>query len=396
MSDSARISSVDHLYVHVPFCAHRCGYCDFVTTTAQPELHDRYVAGLRSELAARLGADSTPAFRTIFIGGGTPTLLGAPARDELLSWLATLAAGDCELTIECNPETVTEELAASLVEHGVDRVSLGAQTFDPELLAVLERRATPDVIRAAVDTLRSAGVSNLSLDIIWGIPGQDAEGVTRDLDAVIALEPNHCSAYELELKPGTRLAHAWAGRMGEFESSFDELYDTVVDRFVAAGYDWYETANFARGGAVSQHNLAYWTQRDYLGIGVGAVGTVRGERRSNLPNIPRWLAAVERGEIPPARIEMIDREVARRERIMLALRLARPCELSSEDLDDLIDHDWLQRMVDGGLVRPLQHAAHGGATLTLERRGRMMLNSVIVHLLTDAPPVATPGRSQQP
>ncbi len=328
-------------------------------------------------------------YATIFIGGGTPTLLQPRALLALLDTLHGQLAEGGEFTIECNPETVTPQLAALLVEGGVNRVSLGAQSFNAHMLSTLERRATPEVVRAAVTMLRSAGVSNLSLDVMWGIPGQNEQMLRNDLRELIELGPDHCSAYELDFKPGTRMTHAWGSRDAAVGDASDEFYDIVIDSLTDAGFAWYETANFARPGRASRHNLAYWTQADYAGIGVGAVGTVRGERRTNLPNLPRYLTAVESGELPPARVETIDEQLQQRERIMLALRLARPLTLSAADLDTVIDHTWLDRFAEGGMVQVLDHGCSadanngGGITVELTRRGRLMLNGVLAHLLRD-------------
>jgi oxygen-independent coproporphyrinogen-3 oxidase len=376
--------------VHVPFCAHRCGYCDFVTTSASPELHERYVAALAREWELRGGEVGSAAhtFDTVFVGGGTPTLLGRAAMDSLLGFVRERAAAGAEVTIECNPETVTDALAQQLTNGGVSRVSLGAQSFTGHVLATLERNATPDTVRVAVRTLRGAGIDNLSLDLIWGVPHQTFADLAADLDELIALAPDHISAYELEFKPGTRLAHRWGSVDAAVGEASDEFYDRVVDTLTAAGYEWYETANFARNGRYSRHNLGYWTQADYLGIGIGAVGTVAGQRRTNLPNIARYLAAVEAGELPPAREEPIDQDTRDRERVMLALRLGRPLVLTPHDLATCIDGEWLDRLASGGLAGVVDHgcssadpAAGGGVTIELTRRGRMLLNSVLANLV---------------
>jgi len=188
--------------VHLPFCAHRCGYCDFVTAVGKQDEHAPYVEALLVELALErdLLADDV---ETIFLGGGTPTFTEPAALANLLGALPTGG----EVTVEANPETVTPELAALLREHGVNRVSLGAQSFQPHLLEVLERRASPAEVHAAVPTLREAGFDNLSLDLIYGIPGQTNDDLARDLKGALALEPEHLSCYELEAKPGTRFAH---------------------------------------------------------------------------------------------------------------------------------------------------------------------------------------------
>jgi oxygen-independent coproporphyrinogen-3 oxidase len=383
------------LYVHVPFCAHRCGYCDFVTTSRSAELHERYVAALAAELELQGGAP-VGGFDTVFVGGGTPTLLEPDAMDALQAWLAQVAAPGAEVTIECNPETVDDRLAGQLAAGATSRVSLGAQSFDPAVLATLERRATPEVVRGAVHQLREAGIERLSLDLIWGVPGQDLATVARDLDEALALEPDHLSAYELEFKPGTRLAHRFGTdpsvSVGE---AGDDIYDLVIDRLQSAGWWWYETANFARDEHERcRHNLAYWTAAGWLAVGVGAVGMrddaqVNGGlvRRTNLPNVPRWLDAVEGGELPPARFEQIDPRSVRTERLMLAMRLDGPVQIDAADLaDGIVDAAGLERLVDLGLgeVRPVVDAdgvMRGDVELRLGRRGRMLQGSVGTLLL---------------
>ena len=196
------MSHVRHLYVHLPFCAHRCGYCDFVTVVGRAEAQAGYVDALLAELALERNA-LAPALDTVFLGGGTPT---RTRRDELIRLLKALPAAS-ELTVEANPETVTPDLARALRDAGVTRVSLGAQTFQANLLAVLERRADPDTVRRAFYHLRDASFDNISLDLIYGIPGQEPSDLERDLAEALALGPEHVSAYELEAKPGTRFTH---------------------------------------------------------------------------------------------------------------------------------------------------------------------------------------------
>lgn len=382
------------LYVHVPFCAHRCGYCDFVTTSRSPELHARYVDALVRELELHGGAPDG-GFDTIFVGGGTPTLLEPEPMEAMLGWLGSIAAPGAEVTIECNPETVDRALAERLVAGGVERVSLGAQSFASHVLATLERRATPEVVSGAVALLREAGVRRLSLDLIWGVPGQAPEDVASDLERALELAPDHLSAYELEFKPGTRLAHAFgAAAQAAVGDGSDDLYDLVVDRLEAAGWWWYETANFARvPDERCRHNMAYWQARDWLAVGVGAVGTRPGEegsglvRRTNLPNVPRWLAAIEAGELPPARVELVDDHTARSERIMLALRLDAPVIVPAADLlDGVVDAAGIERVVELGLGTARTIAGEDGVhrgdvELRLGRRGRMLQGSVGTLLL---------------
>jgi putative oxygen-independent coproporphyrinogen III oxidase len=262
--------SARHLYVHLPFCAHRCGYCDFVTVTGHEGEHGAYVDALLAELALERGL-LAPEVETVFLGGGTPTFTEPAALARLLAALPEAA----ETTVEANPETVTSELAALLREHGVDRVSLGAQSFQPHLLEVLERRARPEDVRGAVATLRDAGFDNVSLDLIYGIPGQSTDDLMRDLAEAIALAPEHVSAYELEAKPGTRFTHAHGDELERQAEAMEDYFERVVTTLMGFGYRWYETANFCRLDASrdlrARHNLGYWHGSDYLGIGIGAV-----------------------------------------------------------------------------------------------------------------------------
>jgi oxygen-independent coproporphyrinogen-3 oxidase len=364
-----------HLYIHVPFCAHRCGYCTFVTTAAQPELHGRYVDALTREHAMRAGAGVE--YDTVFIGGGTPTLLQLESLSALVEWVASVAGGDAEITIEANPETVTPELASLLAGSCVNRVSLGAQSLQPHVLAALERRAGPEVVVNAFHELRSAEISNIGLDLLWGVPGQTSEQLEDDLHAIAELGPDHISAYELEFKPGSRIAKTLGADHDRVDDSgpSDDHYDIVIDALTDAGYEWYETANFARGGKVARHNLAYWQLHDYLGIGVGAVGTISGQRRTNLPNLVNYLAAIEGGADAPFRVEAIDADTRAVERVMLGLRLARPFDLGPDEPGGVIDPDALARMERMELL-----TANGGQ-IVLSRRGRLLLSGVLTELL---------------
>ena len=287
-------AGVRHLYVHLPFCAHRCGYCDFVTAVGRHSQHAGYVDALLSELALERGV-LAPELDTVFLGGGTPTFTEPAALARLLSGLPAAA----ETTVEANPETVTPGLAALLREHSVDRISLGAQTFQPHLLETLERGARPEDVRGAVHTLRAAGFDNVSLDLIYGIPGQSTGDLQRDLAEALALEPEHLSCYELEAKPGTRFTYAHGEELERQADAMEDYFERVVETLTGAGYRWYETANFCRIDADrdlrSRHNLGYWLGRDYLGIGVGAVSTVGGLRWRNAPSLPRYLSALGRG-----------------------------------------------------------------------------------------------------
>ena len=363
--------AVRHLYVHLPFCASRCGYCDFVTVLGREDEHGPYVAALLAELELQREV-LAPGLETVFLGGGTPTLTEPAALARLLASLPPAA----EVTVEANPETVTPELAQALRGAGVTRVSLGAQSFQPELLEVLERRAGPDDVRRAFHTLREVGFDNLSLDLIYGIPGQSPADLEADLASALALGPEHLSCYELEAKPGTRFTHAHGAELERQAEAMEDYFERVVERLTGAGYRWYETANFCRAeerDLRSRHNLAYWLGRDYLGLGLGAVSTVAGTRWQTTKRLAVYLDALGRGELPPRELEPLDEDVRRRERLMLGLRLDEPLALGG--VAAAIDPAALERLERLGL------AASDGATLALTDRGRFLGGAVTAELL---------------
>ncbi len=369
------MSDVRHLYVHLPFCARRCGYCDFVTLVGRRGQHDAYVDALLAELeldrnmlAVRL--------ETIFLGGGTPTFTEPSALARLFVELPPAR----EVTVEANPETITPELARLLRSAGVNRVSLGAQSFQPHLLDVLGRVAGPDDVRNAFYYLRDAGFDNISLDLIYGIPGQSAADLESDLSEALALGPEHLSLYELEAKPGTRFTHAHGAELARQSEAMEGYFEQVVEWLTGAGYRWYETANFCRPreradgrDLRSVHNLGYWLGHDYLGLGIGAVSTIENTRRRNTPRLGAYLEALARGERPPAEVERLDEPTRRRERVMLGLRLDEPLEL--RDAGEVVDGAALGRLRSLGLV------AEGGDGLLLTRQGRFLGGGVTAELL---------------
>jgi putative oxygen-independent coproporphyrinogen III oxidase len=373
------MSGARHLYLHLPFCAYRCGYCDFVTLVGRRDDHGAYVAALLTELELEQPLLAGEV-ETVFLGGGTPTFLEADALTELLEALPAAT----ELTIEANPETVTPDLARRLRGGGVTRVSLGAQSFQPHLLDVLERRATPDVVRRAFYHLRDVQFDNISLDLIYGIPGQSAADLERDLEAALELQPEHLSLYELEAKPGTRFTHAHGEELSRQAEAMEDYLERVVDVLRSAGYRWYETANFcleagrADGRDLrSLHNLAYWRGRDYLGLGIGAVSTVGHRRWRNAPRLRGYIDALDAGVRPPRELEPLPPEVRARERAMLGLRLDQPLALAP--VNAALDQDALVRLEGLAL---LERRGNGGrATIALTERGRFVGDAVAAELI---------------
>ncbi len=373
------MDGIRHLYVHVPFCAQRCGYCDFVTVVGREGQHDTYVDAVLAELELERAVLASR-LETVFLGGGTPTVLRSEALARLLASLPTAE----EVTVEANPETVTPALARSLSRNGVNRVSIGAQSFQPRLLSVLERRAGPDDVRRAVYALRDACIDNISLDLIYGIPGQSAADLDRDLAEALALSPEHVSCYELEAKPGTRFTHAHGTELARQAEQMETYFERIVEALTAAGYRWYETANFCRaperaGGRDlrARHNLAYWLGRDYLGLGIGAVSTTEGLRRRNVPRLGAYLEALTVRRRPPRQLEPLEDGVRLRERLLLGLRLDEPLALAG--LEATLDPEALTRLERLGLAT--RSETGGGLAVALTERGRFLGDAVTADLL---------------
>lgn len=370
------------IYLHVPFCATRCGYCDFNTYTAaelgaEPgSSRQAFLDAARAEigLAARvLGRRSV---RTVFVGGGTPTLLSA---EELTGLLAALGdafdlAADAEVTTECNPESVDARYLEALVAGGFNRISFGMQSSRPHVLRVLERRHTPGRVPQVVDWARAAGFDSVSLDLIYGTPGETADDWAASLAAALACEPDHVSAYALIVEDGTRLAHQI--RRGEVPRPIDDVqadfYEQAEARLTAAGLHWYELSNWSRPGHECRHNLAYWRGNAWWGIGPGAHSHVGGTRWWNVKHPRSYSAALHEGRSPAAAREVLQPEDRRVERVLLESRLA-------EGLD-------LAVLTDSERARVPLLAARGLVTgerdrLRLTVRGRLLADAVVRDLL---------------
>ena len=284
------------LYVHVPFCAAICSYCNFNRGLLDEDLKRRYVAALTEEIE-RSGDGSR--VDSIFFGGGTPSLLAAGEVARVLAACrgAFDVAPDAETTLEMNPESCRADYASALIEAGIDRVSLGVQSFDDGELARLGRTHTAAGARAAFDALRAAGCGNVSLDLMLWLPGQSRAACAASVDALLALAPDHASLYLLELYPNAPLRDE-AARRGWSQAPDEDaaaMYLDALARTDAAGYEQYEISNVARPGRRSRHNLKYWRDGEWLGFGCGAHSTRRGSRWKNVSETARYVDAVERG-----------------------------------------------------------------------------------------------------
>ena len=333
------------VYLHVPFCHHRCGYCDFATEAVgsladedRDLLMQRYVRALALDLAAQAGAGQRRRVTSIFVGGGTPTLLPPAAIADVVRSVGGELdlADDVEITVECNPETASPDLFEALAGAGVTRVSMGAQSFDPSVLAVLDRLHRPERVAEAVAMVRESGIAEVSLDLIYGIPGEDARSWHASLAAVLAADVDHLSAYALGVHANTPLGRAVAA--GQVPAPDDDVqrdrFDEARAVLTAAGFVHYEIANFARGDARrSRHNVLYWRHGDYLGVGVGAHAHEDGRRWWTTRSTARYLDEVERAALDPSgrdtsgRVsavtgeEVLDEDARVLERLLLGLRL---------------------------------------------------------------------------
>ena len=316
-----------HLYLHVPFCARRCSYCDFAIAVRREVPSEAFVDAILAEWdrARRnpLWAE-TPAFRTIYFGGGTPSRLPPNAITRLLRTLLQdrpLAPG-AEVTLEANPEDVSHVLAAAWQAAGVNRVSLGAQSFDPVVLTWMHRTHVAQDTARAVAVLRAAGITNLSLDLIYALPAELNRDWSADLDQALALEPEHLSLYGLTVEPHTPLGR-WVDR-GEARPTPDERYAAEFllahERLTAAGYLHYEVSNYGRPGRAAVHNSAYWRRADYLGLGPSAHSAAGSRRWWNLRDWAAWERAVAAGGSTVAGEEQLDAAMVQLEDTYLGLR----------------------------------------------------------------------------
>jgi len=367
------------VYVHVPFCRVRCGYCDFNTYTAtelgggasQASYADTAVREVDLLAGVLPGA---PPVETVFFGGGTPTLLPAP---DLVRMLAAvrgrfgLSAG-AEVTTEANPDSVTPDGLAALRAGGFTRISFGMQSAVPSVLAVLDRTHDPERVPQAVAWAREAGFEQVSLDLIYGTPGETLADWRRSVDAALACGPDHVSAYSLIVEDGTALARQVRAGVLPMPDE-DDLADKYVladELLTAAGLSWYEVSNWARDEASRcRHNELYWTSQNWLGIGPGAHAHVGGVRWWNVKHPTAYAARLAAGQSPAHARELLDADVQRLERVLLEVRLRDGLPL------DLVDPTAVGEVVADGL------GVREDDRLVLTRRGRLLADAVVRDLL---------------
>jgi oxygen-independent coproporphyrinogen III oxidase len=367
-------------YIHVPFCAHRCGYCDFTLVAGRDDLIDAYLSALAIELA-RLERPRT--VDTLFFGGGTPTHLPAAQLQRLLAavleWLQP--ASRAEFAVEANPAGLDDAKIAALASAGVNRISLGAQSFDPQMLTVLERDHRREDIVSAVERLR-ARIPNIGLDLIFGVPGQSLALWKETLDEALALCPTHISTYGLTFEKGTsfysRLVRGTLHRCDE--EAERAMYEMAMDLLASAGFEQYELSNFAKPGFRSRHNEIYWMGLPFYGFGPGAARYIGGRRELNHRSVTTWIKRVAKGESPIGASEKLSPEESARELIMLGLRRCQGIDLEAFrertgfDLRELAGAA-LSRHLQGGLLEITE------GNLRLTREGRILADTVVADFL---------------
>ena len=367
-------------YIHVPFCAHRCGYCNFTLVAGRDELVDAYVRAIALELAALGGPRELD---TLFIGGGTPTHLPAAALGRLLTLLRetfVLAEG-YEFSVEANPVDMTPSLASLLADHGVTRLSLGVQSFNADKLRSLERDHSGAVARRACE-IALAAFPSVSLDLIFGVPGETREVWQADLAQAVAIRPQHVSTYGLTFERGTsfwsRLEHGAIARLDEeLELA---MYASAIDTLAAAGFEHYEVSNFARPGHRCRHNEAYWAGDGYYAAGPGAARYVNGRREMNHRSTTTWLKRVLAGQSPVAESETLAPDDRARERLVFGMRRLEGVQRDEFQfrtgcsVDALVAVP-LARFVAAGLLQD------DGQRVRLTREGLFVSDSIWPHFL---------------
>jgi putative oxygen-independent coproporphyrinogen III oxidase len=371
------------IYVHVPFCATRCGYCDFNTYTpaelggANP---DGWLQAMKVEL--ELAAESlasrgaVPEVATVFVGGGTPTMLGGERLAAVLDAVRTnftLAAG-AEVTTEANPESTTPELLARLRDSGFTRLSLGMQSTAPHVLAALDRVHSPGRALTAAADARAAGFEHVNLDLIYGTPGESDDDLARSVDAAIGAGVDHVSAYALVVEEGTALARRV--RRGELPAPDDDVlatrYELLDARLSAAGFDWYEVSNWSLPGGECRHNLGYWDGGEWWGAGPGAHGYTDGARWWNIKHPNAYADKLSRRELPVGGREELSATERHTEDVMLTVRLRDGLPVTLLDAGERSRADELCRT---GLL------LDRGEAMVLTDRGRLLADAVVRELL---------------
>ncbi len=347
------------VYIHIPFCARRCDYCAFATWTDRIHLAEAYTDALHTELQRAIASGEVPPVTSVFVGGGTPSMIPAALLGRLVESIPTVV--DAEVTVECNPDDVTPDLVSTYRDHGVNRISLGVQSMVPHVLKGLGRWHQPDNVVRAVDVVVDGGVPTFNLDLIYGSVGETNDDWTTTLTEVLRFRPPHISAYGLTVEAGTPLA-ADPARHPDDDVQADR-YIAADAAFIASGLDNYEISNWAMPGHESRHNQLYWAQGNYLGLGSAAHSHQDGRRWWRVRTPERYIELVRTGTSTEAAGEILDEATRRFERLELSLRTRDGVPQEALDVDGLDD---FVSAVDGRVV--------------LTRQGRLMANQIALRL----------------
>ena len=357
------------LYIHIPFCKSRCIYCGFYSTTSL-DMRQQYVDALCREMEIR----PRNSIETIYLGGGTPSQLSTDQIRQLFIYINKVYDPRAtEITIEMNPDDVTPEYADALCQLGINRVSMGAQTFDDRRLRFLHRRHAAAQVRQAVDILRTVGIANISVDLMYGFPGETLDDWESDINAALSLDVEHISAYCLMIEEGTVLHRL--GVDAADEETERQMYERLIDRLTIAGYEHYEISNFARPGCRSRHNSSYWTGVPYIGLGAAAHSFDGNQRSWNTADLRAYIAAIDCG-YRPSEVEVLTPRDRYNEHVMLALRTADGLPLSVlSDTDRRHCMQEAQPFLNDGMLRLQNHR------LVLTRKGLFVSDYVISSLM---------------
>ncbi|RJQ46315.1 MAG: radical SAM family heme chaperone HemW [Nitrospiraceae bacterium] len=388
------------LYVHIPFCMKRCVYCDFVSGIYDPEKADAYIKALKKEISSI--PEKTP-LSTLFIGGGTPTALSAPALTDLIDHIFSHFSftPDFEATIEANPGTVDREKLQAIYAAGMNRISIGIQSFHDDELLFLGRLHTAKEAEQAVHLARDAGFNNIGVDLIYAIPGQNIVSWRDTIEKALKLKPKHISAYELTIEEGTLLhkfidassppppSKSWFSRLTGFfrnritkppEGLIVEMYNQTIDYLKDEGYVHYEISNFAKPGFICKHNLNYWDRGPYYGAGLGAHSFMNSMRSHNTESLEEYLKIISEGQRPVIKTEHITEDKSIAEAIFLGMRKTEGIDIPSftvhygKDICTLYEKQ-IKDMQDAGLLEK------GNNALRLTRKGILLSNEVFARFI---------------
>ena len=380
------------VYIHIPFCKVKCDYCAFVSYRAEDHDVSGYLTALASEMSLRIGGlDQLWSIATVYVGGGTPSVLSDSGIGQLLSEIKSrifphYSSGGVEFTLEANPSSLDRKKLDTMVEWGVNRLSMGCQSIDPATLGTLGRDGSPDRFLEAYQSARAAGIQNIAVDLIFGVPGQTLPSFREDLCSLLQLDPEHVSLYALSIEEGTPLDK----RLAESgESSFDrdclddmaaDMYEIGVETLRSNGYRRYEISSLARPGYESKHNMIYWTDRPYIGLGVGAHSYLNGFRRANTASVHQYTEQIRIRGDATSTSERIDEHRGLSDAMILGLRLS--SGVSIRDLKARYPSD----VVDSCIATLDSHIRNGlllydGDTLALTDRGFLLANMVMSELV---------------